>query len=124
VIALCQTYVDALRTGDGHSVPLAPDAWRIENGHEVGDSGPRIQEMLIAMSAGEHALILGIDDLRWYVDGEEAVAIYRLELDAAAVGLDVPGPVHLPVVERFRVHAGLITEVEPVFPALEAIPGS
>ena len=123
VIALCQKYVHSLLTGDGDSVPLAPDAWRIENGHDVGDSGPRIQEMLTAMGAGEHTMILGIDDLRWYVDGEEAVAIYRLELDAAALGLETPGPVQLPVMERFRVHDGLITEVEPVFPALEAVAG-
>jgi hypothetical protein len=120
VIAICRSYVDALRSGDGGSVPLAPDAWRIENGQGVGDSGPEIRDMLVAMAGEGHNLILGIEDLRWYVEGEEAVAVYRLDLDPAALGRAGIEPVHLPVFERFRVHDGLITEIEPVFPRLEA----
>ena len=81
VIAVCQTYIDALFTGDGSSVLLAPDAWRIENGRDMGDSGPAIQQMLTQMLGDGPKVVTGMDDLRWYVEGEEAVAFYTLEID-------------------------------------------
>jgi hypothetical protein len=116
VIAICQTYLDSLFSGDGSSVPLAADAWRIENGRDMGDSGPAIQQMLTQMMGGDQKLVTGMEDLRWYVEGEEAVAFYTLEIDPSALGADTAGaePVQMPIVERFRVHDGLITEVEPV----------
>ena len=57
-----------------------------------------------------------MDDLRWYVEGEEAVAFYTLEIDPTALGQADADLVQMPIVERFRVHDGLITEVEPVIP--------
>jgi hypothetical protein len=118
VIATCQTYIDALFSGDRDSVLLAPDAWRIENGRDMGDSGPAIQHMLTQMLAEGPKLVTGMEDLRWYVEGEEAVAFYTLEIDPSALGGDNADaePVRMPIVERFRVHDGLITEVEPVIP--------
>jgi len=118
VIAVCQTYIDSLFSGDGSSVLLAPDAWRIENGRDMGDSGPAIQQMLTEMLGAGPKLVTGMEDLRWYVEGEEAVAFYTLEIDPTALGGDNAGaePVRMPIVERFRVHDGLITEVEPVIP--------
>jgi len=116
VIAVCQTYIDCLLSGDGGSVLLAPDAWRIENGRDMGDSGPAIQQMLNQMLGDGPKVVTGMDDLRWYVEGEEAVAFYTLEIDPTALGQVDAAPVQMPIVERFRVHDGLITEVEPVIP--------
>jgi len=116
VIAVCQTYIDCLLSGDGGSVLLAPDAWRIENGRDMGDSGPAIQQMLNQMLGDGAKVVTGMDDLRWYVEGEEAVAFYTLEIDPTALGQVDAAPVQMPIVERFRVHDGLITEVEPVIP--------
>ena len=118
VIAICQTYIDALFSGDGSSVLLAPDAWRIENGRDMGDSGPAIAQLLTQMMGEGPKLVTGMEDLRWYVEGEEAVAFYTLEIDPSALGPDNAGAelVKMPIVERFRVHDGLITEVEPVIP--------
>lgn len=116
VIAICQTYVDALLTGDGSSVKLAPYAWRIENGRDMGDSGEAIQQMLTSMLRDGPKVVTGLDDLRWYVEGEEAVAFYTLTIDPTALGQEGAEPVEMPIVERFRVHDGLITEVEPVIP--------
>ena len=65
---------------------LAPDAWRIENGRDMGDSGPAIQQMLTQMLGDGPKVVTGMDDLRWYVEGEEAVAFYTLEIDPTALG--------------------------------------
>jgi hypothetical protein len=118
VVAVCQTYIDALFSGNGGSVLLAPDAWRIENGRPMGDSGEEIRQMLTTMIGEGRKLVTGMDDLRWYVDGEEAVAFYTLEIDPGALGAGNEGAdrVQMPIVERFRVHEGLITEIEPVIP--------
>jgi len=116
VIAVCQTYIDALFSGDGNSVLLAPYAWRIENGRDMGDSGPAIQQMLTQMLGDGPKVVTGMDDLRWYVEGEEAVAFYTLDIDPTALGHADAEPVRMAIVERFRVHDGLITEVEPVIP--------
>ena len=62
VVAVCQTYIDALFTGDGGSVLLAPDAWRIENGRDMGDSGPAIQEMLTRMLGDGPKVVTGMDE--------------------------------------------------------------
>ena len=61
-------------------------------------------------------VVTGMDDLRWYVEGEEAVAFYTLDIDPTALGQADAEPVRMAIVERFRVHDGLITEVEPVIP--------
>lgn len=118
VIAVCQTYIDALFSGDGSSVLLAPDAWRLENGRDMGDSGPAIQQLLTQMLGDGPKVVTGMEDLRWYVEGEEAVAFYTLEIDPSAIGTENADAelVTMPIVERFRVHDGLITEVEPVIP--------
>ena len=95
---------------------LAPYAWRIENGRDMGDSGSAIQQMLTQMLGDGPKVVTGMDDLRWYVEGEEAVAFYTIDIDPTALGQADAEPVRMAIVERFRVHDGLITEVEPVIP--------
>src|SRR5436190_3175646 len=94
-------YLDALVSHDGSAVPLAPDCWRTEEGRNSGLSADAIREGLKGESM--HG-ITGYRDLRWFVDGNDAVAFYLLDAGAT---------VHL--VERFRVIDGLIHEIEAIF---------
>ena len=101
VIATAQTYLDGIMHGDGSKVLLAPDAWRVEQGLNSGKNAEEIRRSLDRMGFGPSA----IRDLRWFVDGEQAVAFYALDFGEMTAFL----------VERFRVVDGLITEIEVLF---------
>lgn len=95
-------YLAALVSHDGSDVPLHPDAWRQENGGGVLRGGENIRE---ALSSPIMYVITGIHDLRWYVEGDDAMAVYFL---------DTVAPTY--IFERFRVDdAGLITQIDAHF---------
>jgi hypothetical protein len=102
VIGAANTYLAALVSHDGSQVPLAPDATRVENG---SDTGATAEEIRAGLASPIMFVITGIRDLRWYVDGEHATAVYLLDT--------VTSPTY--IVERFRVVDGLIHEIEAVF---------
>ena len=52
-------------------------------------------------------VITGIRNVRWIVEGDEAVAFYDLDVTTS----DRP----VLIAERFRVVGGLITEIEAIF---------
>jgi hypothetical protein len=111
VIAAATTYIDAFLSKDGSSIRLAQNARRTENGMETGTSGPEIANDM-TNNQGDHA-IYAIRDLRWFVDGEHAVAYYLQDTSLPNMNVGHTSTVHL--AERFRVQAGLITEIEAVF---------
>ena len=113
-IAVRQTYLDALFSGDGSSVLLRRRVAHRERARH-GRQRPAIQQMLTQMlgkGRGRHRH--GRPPL--VRRGEEAVAFYTLDIDPTALGQADAEPVRMAIVERFRVHDGLITEVEPVIP--------
>lgn len=95
-IGVAQTYLDALLSHDGSSVPFAPDAVRHELGIKTGLSGNHLRRSL---SGGpQYRLIRAVRAVRWTVDGDDLTADYLL--DAGAFGTDL---VTVRVVETFRI---------------------
>ena len=117
VIAVAGLYLDALVSHVGSSVPLAAEAWRIENGHNSGDSGPAIAA---ALELEIMHMVAGITDTRWYVEGDTGIAYYTLLVDPSlmpgATGA-AEAPRRLAMAERFRVHEGTVCEIEAVIGA-------
>lgn len=100
-------YLASIVSHDGSKVPVADDAWRIEQGVNTGTSGPEIQE---SMSNDYFTTYVeGLRDIRWFVSGDEAIAFYVLDIREA------PGIESTMLAERFKVEDGLITEIEVVF---------
>lgn len=100
-------YLASIVSHDGSKVPLAADAWRIEQGVNTGTSGPEIQE---SMSNDYFTTYVeGLRDIRWFVSSDEAIAYYVLDIQEA------PGIESTMLAERFKVEDGLITEIEVVF---------
>ena len=95
-IAVARTYLDALLSHDGNSVPLAPDAVRHEVGIKTGFSGNHLRRSL---SGGpQFRLVRAIRDVEWSVDGDNVVAEYLL--DAGLFGKNL---MTVNVHETFRI---------------------
>lgn len=82
-------------------VPLAEDCVRTELGMVTGASGAELREILRSPA---YDAVQDIRNLRWIVEGEQAVVFYEQTLAFA------PDP--LLVCTRFRVTDGLIREIE------------
>lgn len=108
VVAPACAYLASIRSHDGSKIPLAPDAWRIEQGVNTGTTGDEIKK---AMSKDYFVnYVEGLRDIRWFVSGDdEAIAYYVLDIKGA------PGIESTMLAERFKVDDGLITEIEVVF---------
>lgn len=76
-IDVARSYLDALLSHDGSSVPYAPDAVRHEMGLKTGFSGNHLRRSL---SRGpQYRLIRAIRDIEWSVDGDDVTADYLLD---------------------------------------------
>jgi hypothetical protein len=102
MIAIATRYLDALVSHDGSEVPLAPGCRRTELGTDTGSSGDAIRVHLTTEIM--HG-ITGYRDVRWFVEGDDVIAFYVL--DAYGTTVDIA--------ERFRIHDGLIHEIEAIF---------
>ena len=89
---------------DGSKVPLAENVVRIEQGHNTGDGREGLVE---GLSHEVMNVITGIRNVRWIVEGDQAVAFYDLDVTTS----DRP----VLIAERFRVVDGLISEIEAIF---------
>ena len=118
VIDTASAYLAALVSHDGGEVPLAPNAWRVENGRNSGHTGPEISA---ALAAEIMHVITGVRDERWYVEDDTAVVFYTLDVDLGRLpGAEPDAPKSAKRLgERFRVHKGQITEIEAVVPATD-----
>lgn len=100
-------YLASLVSHDGSKIPVAPDAWRIEQGLNTGSSGPEIQKN---NEAPVFDVIGDVRDFRWFLSGDdEAIVFYALDVQG------VPGIKSTLLSERFKVVDRLITEIEVVF---------
>jgi hypothetical protein len=118
VIDAASAYLRALVSHDGRDVPFAPKAWRVENGHTSGDSGP---EIAAALGLEIMHVITGVRDEEWFVEDDTAIVFYTIDVDLARLpGARPDGPVSAKRLgERFRVSAGLVAEIEAVVPATD-----
>jgi len=105
IIAAAEKYLfHGLVEHDGSKVPLAESVTRIEQGHDTGKGRDGLVE---ALSHEVMNVITGIRNVRWIVEGDQAVAFYDLDVTTS----DRP----VLIAERFRVADGLITEIEAIF---------
>jgi hypothetical protein len=122
VVEVASAYLGALVSHDGSAVPLAPGAWRVENGHNSGDSGPEIER---ALAADIMQVVTGVRDLEWTVEDDTAIVFYTLDVDlsrlpGADTGTSGGSPASAKrLAERFRVHDGQLAEIEVVIPATD-----
>ncbi len=94
---------------DGSKVPLAEGVVRTEQGHNTGEGRNGLIE---ALAHDVMKVITGIRNVRWIVEGDQAVAFYDLDVTTS----DRP----VLIAERFRVVDGQITEIEALFHAQPA----
>lgn len=111
VISAASKYIEALVSHDGSQVPTAPNARRTENGLETATSGEEIRNDLTT-NQGDRAIYQS-RDIRWFVDGTQAIAYYLL--DTSAPGTSSPHTATVHLAERFKVVRGLIQEIEAIF---------
>ncbi|HXY94984.1 MAG TPA: hypothetical protein VEP49_21165, partial [Acidimicrobiia bacterium] len=106
VLEVAQTYVDSLLSHDASAVPLAPVAYRIENGVSMGATGAEIRA---ALEDDGMRAIKRIEDVRWWAGGGSAAAFYTLFVDGGGAG-----DVTCRIGERFRVYREQLVEIEVV----------
>ncbi|WP_137725513.1 hypothetical protein [Prescottella subtropica] len=94
-----RTYVAALLSHDGHTVPYAPDAVRYEVGVKTGRSGNHLRRSLTC--GPQFRLIRAIRDEQYRVDGDEVVADYLIDAGLCGRTL-VTARIH----ETFLIPAG------------------
>ena len=102
MIRVATRYLDALVSHRGDDVPLAAGCRRTERAQNTGGSGDEIRTQLA--SEIMHG-ITGYRDVRWFVDGDNAIAFYVLD----AYGMAVT------IAERFLIRDGEIHEIEAIF---------
>jgi hypothetical protein len=107
VISAATSYLNALVSHNSSQVRLAPSAIRTENGYDTGDSGPQIANDLATNA--QYLVVHDVRDVRWFVDGDQAIALYLIDAAVPVVGPEF-ATVHL--AERFQVEGGLITQIE------------
>ncbi len=111
MIAAASSYIDALVSHDPSNVPFAPNVRRVENGTVSGTSADEIRLQLSPPTAD--GVIIGARDIRWFVDGDEVIAYYLLDVSGTIPPTTQVATVHLS--ERFKVVHGLIYEIEAIF---------
>jgi hypothetical protein len=110
IIEVAEKYLfHGLVEHDGSRVPLADGVVRIEQGANTGEGREGLIE---ALSHDIMNLITGVRNVRWIVEGDQAVAFYDLDVTTS----DRP----VLIAERFRVVGGKITEIEAIFFAQSA----
>ena len=109
VISAATTYLIAIVSHNSSGVRLAPTAIRTENGVDTGDSGPAIAKDLATNP--QYLVVHDIHDVRWFVSGDEAFALYLLDAAVPVVGTHFATS-H--IAERFQVEGGLITQIEAI----------
>jgi hypothetical protein len=111
VIAASTTYLDALVTHSAARVAFAPNVHRTENGIDTGDGAEQIRSSL--ETDPRYQVIKDVRDVRWVVDGDQAVAFYLIDTGAVPGLTAQSSTAH--VFERFTVRDGLIEQIEAVF---------
>jgi hypothetical protein len=104
-------YLDAVLSHDTSELPLAPDAWYLENCKPLGDNDLTIEALIQAPGQ-----IVDLTHRRWFIDGEHAVAFYF-------VWTHPSGDPNTPKEEqqanfyaaRLRVDDGRIKEIEVIY---------
>src|SRR5438270_2057244 len=106
-IAAARAYIDALVSHDASAVPLADDAYRIEDGVLTGVSGPEIRWDLD--NGQQYRVISGVRDLTFTVAGDQVTSHYLLDTSLAGAELATAD-----ITEYFGVPDGTIHRIVAV----------
>jgi hypothetical protein len=99
-VAAAQSYIDALVSHHGDSVPFAPDCIRIEQGVKTGFSGNHLRRSL---NRGlQYRIIAATTNPEYTIAGDEVRAVYSVLTKASFGG----GRVAARVDETFVIPAG------------------
>ncbi|MBV9353644.1 MAG: hypothetical protein JOZ23_19270 [Mycobacterium sp.] len=99
-IAAAQSYIDALVSHDGDSVPFAPDCTRIEQGVKTGFSGNHLRRSL---NRGlQYRIIVATTQPEYHIVGDGVRAVYEVVTKASFGGRRVAARVD----ETFLIPAG------------------
>ena len=118
VIETGNKYLDAVLSHDASGVPLAPDAWYLQNCRQLGFNDLTIQALIQAPST-----TVDLSHRRWFVDGENAIAFYFVwthpSMDPSTPKADQQTNFYA---TRLRMDDGRIKEIETIyFPAQAAL---
>jgi len=118
VVDPARAYLAALVSHEGATVPLAPLAWRVENGAGSGESGP---DIATALGTEIMHVVTAVRDEEWFVEDDTAIVFYTIDVD---LGRLPNAPADAPrsakrLGERFRVVDGMVAEIEAVIPATD-----
>ncbi len=103
VIATASSYImGGLVEHNPAKVKFAPDVYRVENGWDTGNGAEGVGMNLKAAVMDE---IIGMRNMRWTVQGDEAVCRFELQ--------HIRGPMQ--IFEYFRVQDGVIKEIRANF---------
>ena len=105
LLAACRAYLAALVSHEASAVPLAADAWRVENGADTGATGAAIATSL---ESPVMKAVAGIEDVSWFAEHDQAASFYTLRVQAG----ERRGSCR--IAERFRVRDGELIEIEAV----------
>lgn len=108
VIATSQTYLAAITSHDASHVRLAPNVVRDENGIISARGAADMRHNLETYPL--YKVITALHDVRWIVDGGNAVAFYLIEANLAPGVNQHAATAH--VAEWFHVKNGLITRID------------
>jgi hypothetical protein len=75
-IAAAQSYIDALVSHSGDSVPFAPDCIRIEQGVKTGFSGNHLRRSL--NRGPQYRIIAATTEPEYTIAGDEVRAVYNV----------------------------------------------
>jgi hypothetical protein len=110
VMSAAKSYLDALVSHDASRIPMKDDINRWENGVNTGTRADSIRFGL--ENNPKFHSILGLRDLRWIVDGQQAIVYYLIDDVVPNTEIRV-ATTH--VAERFLVENGKIAEIEAIF---------
>lgn len=99
-IAAAQSYIDALVSHNGDSVPFAPDCIRIEQGIKTGFSGNHLRRSL--NRGPQYRIIAATTRPEYEINGDEVRVVYDVVTKASLAGRRVAAHVD----ETFLIPAG------------------
>jgi len=114
-IAAAESYVEALASHHGDSVPFAPECVRIENGLKTGFSGNHLRRSL--NHGPQYRIIEATTERTFTIDGDDVRATFTVVTKAKIGGRRLVASVH----ETLAIPAsdGLIHHIRVIFkPAL------
>jgi hypothetical protein len=110
-VAAASSYITAIATRDYRRTRLAPDVRRTQNAMTTATDAQGVRRN--GQDPHPDAFITDMRDIRWFVDGANAIAFSVADTETSPHGGAHTSTVHL--AHRIKVVRGLMTEIEAVY---------